>query len=86
MFSRSRKKIILSIMLSLILLFAVTLSVIMLASYREIRQRNAEMLERYVELYSLDQQADSDGAPGTGAQTSDAPEAGSQAPGAPGTR
>ena len=85
MFSRSRKKIILSIMLSLILLFAVTLSVIMLASYREIRQRNAEMLERYVELYSLDQQSDSDGAPGASAQTSDAPEAGSQAPGAPGT-
>ena len=38
-------------MLSLILLFAVTLSVIMLASYREIRRRDSEMLERYVELY-----------------------------------
>ena len=42
-------------MLSLILLFAVTLSVIMLASYREIRQKNSELLERYAELYSLDQ-------------------------------
>ena len=56
MFNRSRKKIILSIMGSLILLFAVTLSVIMFASYREIRQKNSEMLERYVELYSLEQQ------------------------------
>ena len=55
MFNSSRKKIILAIMLSLILLFAVTLSVIMLASYREIRQKNDEILERYVELYSLDQ-------------------------------
>lgn len=55
MYNRSRKKIILSIMGSLVLLFAVTLSVIMLASYREIRRQNAEMLERYVELYSLKQ-------------------------------
>lgn len=55
MFSRSRKKIILSIMVSLILLLAVTLAVIMLASYREIWQRDSEMLKRYVELYSLEQ-------------------------------
>ena len=53
MFNRSRRKIILSIMGSLILLFAITLSVIMFASYREIRQNNAEMLDRYVELYYL---------------------------------
>ena len=51
MFNRSRKKIILSIMGSLILLFVVTLSVILLASYREIRQRDARMLEHYVETY-----------------------------------
>ena len=50
-------------MLSLILLFAVTLSVIMLASYREIRQQNSEMLERYAELYSLDLQPEPDGVP-----------------------
>ena len=50
-------------MLSLILLFALTLSVIMLASYREIRQQNSEMLERYVELYSLDLQPEPDGVP-----------------------
>ena len=40
----------------LILLFVLTLSVIMLASYQEIRQKNADMLERYAELYSLEQQ------------------------------
>ncbi len=56
MFSTSRKKIILSIMLSLILLFAATLSVIMLASYHEVRRQSSEMLERYAELYSLEQQ------------------------------
>lgn len=56
MFSRSRKKIILSIMLSLILLLATTLSVILLASYREIRHRDFEMLERYVEIYTLERQ------------------------------
>ena len=54
MFKRSRKKIILAIMGSLILLFAVTLSVILLASYREIRQENMAMLKQHVELYYLD--------------------------------
>ncbi|MBP5168300.1 MAG: hypothetical protein ILP14_03760, partial [Oscillospiraceae bacterium] len=63
MFNRSRKKIILAIMVSLILLFAVTLSVIMLASYHEIRQQSSEMLERYVELYSPDQQSEPEKAP-----------------------
>ncbi len=41
---------------SLIILFAVTLSLIMFASYHEILERNREMLERYVEIYSLDRQ------------------------------
>ena len=50
-------------MLSLILLFGVTLSVIMLASYHEIRQQSSEMLEQYVELYSLDQQSEPGKAP-----------------------
>ncbi len=61
MFRRSRKKIILAIMGSLILLFAITLSVILLASYREVRQKNMDMLKRYVELYSLDSET---GGPG----------------------
>ena len=47
-------------MLPLILLFAVTLSVIMLASYHEVRQRSKDMLERYVDLYSLDQRTDAE--------------------------
>ncbi len=56
MFNRSRKKIIVSIMGSLILLFTVTLSVIMLASYREIRTQNSEMLKHYAENYAFGQQ------------------------------
>ncbi len=63
MFSSSRKKIILAIMVSLILLFAVTLSVIMLASYHEMRRQSSEMLERYVELYPPDPQAEPEIAP-----------------------
>ncbi len=57
MFSKSRRKIILAIMGSLVLLFALTLSVILLASYREVRQQNMEMLERHVELYYLEGEA-----------------------------
>ena len=44
-------------MVALIFLFGATLSVIMAASYREIRQKNTDMLERYVDLYYLEQQA-----------------------------
>ena len=43
-------------MVSLLLLFAVTLSVIVLASYHEMRRQSLEMLERYIDLYSPDQQ------------------------------
>lgn len=56
MFKRSRRRIILAIMGSLILLFGVTLSVILLASYREIRQENMEMLQRHVELFYLEEE------------------------------
>lgn len=55
MFKRSRKKIILSIMVSLILLFAVTLSVIMIASYRQIQKKSSDILQDYIEMYSLGQ-------------------------------
>ena len=51
---------------SVVLLFVVTLTVIMFASYREIRQQNSEMLERYVEIYSLDQQPGSQNGPESG--------------------
>ena len=40
---------------SLVLLFVVTLSVILLASYREIRQKNLDILERFVDLYTVEQ-------------------------------
>ncbi len=63
MFSKSRKKIILSIMGSLMLLFAVTLSVILFASFLEIRQKNQDTLARYVELYSFKKSPDSQEAP-----------------------
>ncbi len=58
MFHKSRKKIILAIMGSLILLFSITLTVILLVSFREVRQKNTDMLNRYAEMYSLEQQAD----------------------------
>ena len=57
MFKSSRVKIILSIMGSLLILFAITLSVILLASYREIRNNNAEKLERYADLFLLNSQS-----------------------------
>lgn len=56
MFSKSRRKIILAIMGSLILLFAVTLSVILFASFSEVRQENMDMLKRHVELYYLEKE------------------------------
>ena len=74
MFNRSQKKIILSIMLSLILLLAVTLSVIMLASYREIRQRDSKMLERYVETYDLDRRSGTEEPPEAGHKEHGVPE------------
>ncbi len=54
MFNRSRRKIILSIMGSLILLFAVTITVIILASNSEMEQKYRDMLQRYVDIYSLE--------------------------------
>ena len=60
-------------MVSLILLFTVTLSVIMLASYHEIRRQSSEMLERYVDLYSLDQQPKTEMAPDLRPDSQDLP-------------
>ena len=57
MFKKTRRKIILSVMGALILLFGATLSVIMAASYQEIRQKNTDLLERYADLYYLKGQA-----------------------------
>lgn len=63
MFKRSRKKIILSIMGSLILLYVVTLSVILFASYRELRKKSADILNDYIEAYSLEQTPDAPAEP-----------------------
>ena len=65
-------------MASLILLFAVTLSVIMLASYHEIRQQSSEMLERYVELYSIDLQLELEKAPALQPDNQELPGSGPQ--------
>ena len=73
MFKRSRKKIILAIMGSLVLLFAITLSVILLASYREIRQENMAMLKRHVELYYLDSETGGPAVPPDSSGTVTAP-------------
>lgn len=76
MFNRSRRRIILSIMGSLILLFVAALLVILLASYREIRQKNSDMLDRYVQMYSLEQQTGNmeEPEPKPGSQSNPAPE------------
>ena len=55
MFRRSRKRIIASVMLSLVLLLVITIGVIYTSSYLRIRNQNMEMLKRYVGLYSLDE-------------------------------
>lgn len=55
MFKASQRKIILSIMLSVLTLFILTIGVILYFSAREIREKNQEMLDRYVEMYSLNQ-------------------------------
>jgi len=55
MFDRTRREIIVAIMMSLVFLFAITLSVILYASSREVRRSNSEKLERYVDLFFLEQ-------------------------------
>ncbi|MBQ7994376.1 MAG: HAMP domain-containing histidine kinase [Solobacterium sp.] len=55
MFHKTKKKIIASIIGSLVLLFAVTLASIILSEYYAYKRQNTEMLDRYVEIYSLEQ-------------------------------
>lgn len=43
-------------MVSLILLFAVTLSVILFASYQQIQKKSSDILQDYIEAYSLEQE------------------------------
>ena len=56
MFKSSRRKIVAAIMSVLVLLFLGTLAIIYGSSYFEVSATNHEMLERYVELYSLEKQ------------------------------
>lgn len=55
MFRKSRRKIVASIMGALILLFAATLSAIVLSEFFENRRQSRDMLQRYIDLYSVDQ-------------------------------
>ena len=48
-------------MVSLVLLFVVTLSVILFASSQEIRQKNMDMLNRYADQYSMQQKSETAG-------------------------
>ena len=63
MFRKTRRRIILSIMGSLSLLFIITLSVILLASFRQMQRENTERLNRYSDMYLLESQKNSDDAP-----------------------
>jgi len=54
MFRKTRVRIVASIMAALILLFTATLLVIVFTEYYQGRQESAEMLDHYIELYSLD--------------------------------
>lgn len=63
MFRKTRRRIILSIMGSLSLLFIITLSVILLASFRQMQRENNERLNRYSDMYLLESQKNSDDAP-----------------------
>lgn len=55
MFKKSRRKIVAAIMSILVLLWVGTLCIIYVSSYFEVYNRNREMLEQYVTLYSLEQ-------------------------------
>ena len=63
MFRKTRRRIILSIMGSLSLLFIITLSVILLASFRQMQRENTERLNRYSDMYLLESRKISDDAP-----------------------
>lgn len=53
MFKKSRIKIVISIMSVLVLLFAGIVGIIYMSSYIDVYNRSQDMLERYVEKYSL---------------------------------
>lgn len=56
MFSKTKKKIVLSIMAALLLFLAVTLLSVYAFSFLSVKKQNTEMLDRYVSMYSLESQ------------------------------
>ena len=54
MFRKSRRKIVASIISALVVLFAATLSVIILTSYYDTKRQNDEMLAHYTERYTIE--------------------------------
>ncbi len=76
MFKRSRNRIILAIMGSVVLLFAATMSVILLASFRETRRSGRETLERYAAQLDPGQAPDAREERGPGRGPGDLPDGG----------
>lgn len=62
MFKKTRRRIFLSIMGSLSLLFIITLSVILFASFRQMQRENQDKLKRYSDMYLLESQKNSEDA------------------------
>ena len=56
MFKKTKRRIVFAIVSSLLVLMTVTLSVIFVSNRIALRRENAEMLERYVSQYTLDEQ------------------------------
>lgn len=63
MFKKTRRRIILSIMGSLTSLFIITLSVILFASFRQMQRENMEKLERYSNMFLLENQKNAEDSP-----------------------
>ena len=61
MFKKSKRKIVASIMLILVLLLAGTFCTIYLASYRDMTEENRDLLHRYVESYVYPKMGNGDG-------------------------
>lgn len=61
MFNKTRRKIVFTVVISLLVLMAVTLSTIYLSNRFAIRRENEEILRAYVDRYSLNDQPSRDG-------------------------
>ncbi len=61
MFNKTRRKIVFTVVLSLLILMAVTLATIYLSNRAVLQRESREMLKTYVERYSLEDEPGSDG-------------------------